>query len=106
MSEKPEPVFTRKLQRPIKAHGEELNEISFREPTSADISRYGNPVKFNLFGDTSDISFYEEKMTAMLATLAAVNPGAIEAMTTQDWTSCAWGVVPFFLPTVARAAST
>lgn len=106
MTDKSETVFTRKLQRPITAHGETLEEISFREPTAADISRYGNPVRFNLFGDTSDISFYEDKMTAMLAQLSGVNPKAIESMSTQDWTSCAWGIAGFFLPVREKEAST
>ena len=100
-----EPVFKLALSRPIKAHGATIEEISFREPTGGDIARFGNPVIFNPFAGDTPV-FDADKMTAQLANLAAVNRGAIEELTSNDWTTCAWGVAGFFIPLPRKAAST
>lgn len=103
---KAEPVYTRRLNRAVQAHGEMIDEISFREPIAKDIVRYGLPVNFPIMIDPdAQVTFDEPKMTAMMAQLAAVPVSAIEAMTPGDWTSCAWGLAPFFVVTKQREDS-
>jgi hypothetical protein len=74
---------------------EQLDELTFREPTGADIIRFGNPVWINTAGE---IMFDERKMTAMMAQLSGVLYPLLEAMHPQDWNSCAYRLRRFFLP--------
>jgi hypothetical protein len=74
---------------------EQLEELSFREPTGADIIRLGNPVWINTSGE---IMFDERKMTMMMAQLSGVLYPLLEAMHPQDWNSCAYRLRRFFLP--------
>ena len=89
--------ITVKLQRkPIKGNrGEELTQLTFREPTGADIVRIGNPVFITTAGE---IMFDERKMTAMMAQLSGVCPPLLDFMHPQDWNSCAYRLRRFFLP--------
>jgi hypothetical protein len=74
---------------------EQLEQLTFREPTGADILRVGNPVWINTAGE---IMFDERKMTAMMAQLSGVLYPLLEAMHPQDWNSCAYRLRRFFLP--------
>jgi hypothetical protein len=74
---------------------EELDHLSFREPTGSDIIRIGNPVWINVAGE---IMFDERKMMMMMAQLSGVLAPLLEAMHPQDWNSCAYRLRRFFLP--------
>jgi hypothetical protein len=74
---------------------EQLEQLTFREPTGADILRVGNPVWINTVGE---IMFDERKMTGMMAQLSGVLYPLLEAMHPQDWNSCAYRLRRFFLP--------
>jgi hypothetical protein len=74
---------------------EQVDQLSFREPTGADIIRHGNPVWINTAGE---IMFDERKMTMMMAQLSGVLYPLLEAMHPQDWNSCAYRLRRFFLP--------
>lgn len=91
-----------KLSFPIEANGETLNEISFREPTAADIELCGNPVclDWSHSGPTaSPKPYFDAKvMTHMMSVLAAVPPSSIRKMKTRDWNTAAWGLAGFFMP--------
>lgn len=86
------------LTRPVPAHGEEIAELSFREPTGGDIARCGNPVKFNFSADPPEISFDEAKMAKMLSLLAGVPESSIARLTAADWMTSAYSVAGFFFP--------
>lgn len=84
------------LKKPIRNNrGEEIKEVSLREPRAGDINRYGNPVRFNKDGD---IVHDERKMTYMIAALSGVLPPFIEEMHPRDWNTCAYKLTRFFLP--------
>ncbi|HWJ72594.1 MAG TPA: phage tail assembly protein [Kaistia sp.] len=89
------------LSKAIPAHGEDIKELAFREPTGGDITRCGNPVKFNLASADPEPSFDEVKMTAMMAALAGVPPSSIAVLTSRDWMTCAWMLSDFFAPDLA-----
>ncbi len=78
--------------------GEEVKQLTMREPRAGDINRYGNPVRVN--GD-GEIIIEERKMTYMIAALANILPPFIETMDTRDWNSCAYRIRGFFLPELA-----
>lgn len=89
-----------KLRKSVIANGEEVNELSFREPTGADIEEVGNPVilKGMLMGEDPNVTFDAKSMTQMLARLAVVPPSTIRQMHPRDWTTAAYLMVRFFMP--------
>jgi len=88
-----------KLRKPIIANGDEVNELTFREPTAADIERVGNPVNVDMIsGDTPKLTFEAKSMTQMMALLATVPPSAIRQMHPRDWNTAAWSLASFFMP--------
>jgi hypothetical protein len=90
------PIVVKLIYKPIRSNrGEEVTEISLREPRAGDINRYGNPIRVNQDGD---ILIDERKMTYMIAALANILPPFIEDMDTRDWNSCAYRLRRFFLP--------
>lgn len=87
------------LRKPIQANGEEVSELTFREPTGGDIERAGNPVIVDVFsGDTVKITFDEKKMVQMMSRLAEIPPSSVRMMHPKDWNSIAWQLVHFFTP--------
>ena len=100
-----EPIYVHPLSKPIQAHGEEIRELRFRDPTGRDIRLCGNPVEVALGGDSPDIGFDEKKMTAMMSALAEVPPSTIDALPASEWTAIAWALTPFFLPSQPGTSS-
>lgn len=87
------------LRKPVIANGEEVSELTFREPTAGDIERVGNPVLLDFMsGDTPKATFDAKAMTQMMSQLAAVPPSAIRAMHPRDWNTAAWSLASFFMP--------
>jgi hypothetical protein len=77
---------------------EPITELTFREPTGADINRYGNPVRIDQWGD---VIIEERKMSMMISSLSGVAPPFIDALDPRDWASCAYRLRGFFLPNPA-----
>ncbi len=87
------------LRKSVIANGDEVKELTFREPTGADIERVGNPVNIDMLsGDTPKITFDSKAMTQMMALLATVPPSTIRQMHPRDWNSAAWQLAHFFTP--------
>lgn len=87
------------LRKSVIAHGDEVKELTFREPTGGDISAVGNPVLIDMFGgETPKISFDTKIMKAMMSRLAAVPPSTIDQLHPRDWNSAAWSLAGFFVP--------
>ena len=79
--------------------GDEVDELTFREPTGADIERIGNPINIDMMsGDTPKVTFDTKIMTQMMSVLAAVPPSTIRKMNTRDWNTAAWSLTSFFMP--------
>jgi Phage tail assembly chaperone proteins, E, or 41 or 14 len=93
------PITVKLLHKPIRNNkGDSVRELVFREPTGADINRYGNPVRINQEGD---IVIDERKMSFMMAALAGILPPFLEGMDPRDWNSAAYRLRGFFLPEAA-----
>jgi hypothetical protein len=90
------PIIVKMLYKPIRNNrGEDVREVSLREPRAGDINRYGNPIRVNQDGD---VLIDERKMTYMIAALSNILPPFIEEMDPRDWNSCAYRLRRFFLP--------
>lgn len=90
------PVVIKLLRKPVRNGKNELvHELTFREPTGRDITRYGNPVSIDQNGD---VMINEQKMTLIISGLSGVLLPFIEAMDPRDWNSCAYRLRGFFLP--------
>ena len=89
-----------KLRKSIIANGDEVMELTFREPTGADIERVGNPVNVNPWPNDGGpkMSFDSKSMTQMMALLATVPPSTIRQMHPKDWNTAAWALANFFMP--------
>lgn len=88
-----------KLRKSVIANGDEVNELTFREPTAADIERVGNPINIDMLsGDMPKITFEAKSMTQMMALLATVPPSTIRQMHPKDWNTAAWSLANFFMP--------
>lgn len=87
-----------KLRKPVIANGDEVSELTFREPTAGDIERVGNPVHLEMAGEHFKPVFETKSMTQMLALLASVPPSTIRQMHPKDWNNAAWAIGNFFTP--------
>jgi Phage tail assembly chaperone proteins, E, or 41 or 14 len=84
--------FRFKLSAPVMAHGEEVTELTFREPTGADIVNDGNPIRW-------DMTINEAVMEKHMSTLATVPPSTIKQLKAKDWQIIAFELGGrFFLP--------
>jgi hypothetical protein len=93
------PMIIKLLYKPTRNNrGEDVKEVSLREPRAGDINRYGNPIRVNQDGD---VIIDERKMTYMIAALSGILPPFIEEMDPRDWCSCAYRLRRFFLPNPA-----
>lgn len=90
------PIIVKMMYRPIRNNrGEDIREVSLREPRAGDINRYGNPIRVNQEGD---VIIDERKMSYMIAALSGILPPFIDEMDPRDWNSCAYRLRRFFLP--------
>ena len=90
------PVKVKLMHKAIRGpRGEMVKELSFREPTGADINRYGNPCTVDQYGD---VVILDRKMTVMIAALSGILQPFIEMMDPRDWNSCAYRLRGFFIP--------
>ena len=87
-----------KLRKSVIANGDEVMELSFREPTAGDIERVGNPVIIDPFAEPVKYTFDSKSMTQMMSLLAVVPPSTIRQMHPRDWNNAAWALITFFTP--------
>jgi hypothetical protein len=74
---------------------DEIDEVVFREPTGADINRYGSPIRMNPDG-MFDIN--DRAMAMVMAALSGINLPFLERMDPRDWNSCAYRLKLYFQP--------
>jgi hypothetical protein len=92
------PIKVRLIHKPTRdAKNQPTSELSFREPTGADINRYGNPVRLD---NSFEVIIDERKMSLMMSALAGIHYPFIEALDPRDWASCAYRLRGFFVPSM------
>jgi len=86
-----------KLSKPIKAHGEEITEITLREPAVEDVLELGHP--FLVVQDDSSKSAVELRpkvIAEYVVRLAKVPMSTVKMMTIKDLFACQAAVMGFF----------
>jgi hypothetical protein len=93
-------IMNHKLAVPIRAHGEDIEELRWREPTAGDIERAGNPIilEFREDEDYPRMRFDERKMSAMIGLLTSIPPSSVKLISAGDWQSIAFKLSRFFMP--------
>ena len=84
-----------KLSRPIKAHGEEVTELSIRRPTTQE-ARAIKLLPYSL-GETGHPVADLEVAAKYLAVCAAIPAGSVNELDLSDLNTLAWMIVGFFL---------
>lgn len=90
--------YVYRLTRPIPVEGEEVKEITLREPTTLDVVEAGNPCSLDPATNPPTIRFDERKQAAMISRLANIPPSSVHRMSPKDFTAIGWIVADFFLP--------
>lgn len=85
-----------KLPYKVQAHGEEVDTLTFREPTGSDIVSNGNPVRV---GEDSSWVMDSPSMERHMSALAAVPPSTIKQLKAKEWNGIAFMLFyRFFTP--------
>ena len=86
------------LRKKVIANGEEVEELTFREPTGGDIERIGCPIVLSIFESQPKPVYDASVMTMMMAHLAVVPPSTIRQLDPRDWQNAAMMLFHFFVP--------
>jgi hypothetical protein len=89
---------TIKLSRTIKAHGEEIDEVTLREPATKDLMEIGLPMLIitGADGQGTGIEIRQPVIARYISRLAAIPMGSVESMTIKDFSVCSAAVMGFF----------
>lgn len=80
------------LKKAIQAHGEEVNSLTFREPSTEDIIACGYPFRL------SDGQAYPEAgpIAKYIGRLAGIPPSSVRQLGPEDFQSCLTVIIGFF----------
>lgn len=85
------------LSRAVTAYGEEVKELTFREPTGKEVRKIGSPLLFDAEGnpdfDMDRVGRYVEVLST-----PPLPPSAVDKISAADWLPLAAAIVPFFVP--------
>lgn len=86
------------LSKPIKAHGDEVSEISLREPTTKDIIELGLPTLIipGADGQSTGVEIRQPVVARYISRLAAIPMGSVESLSVKDFSLCTAAVMGFF----------
>ena len=86
------------LSKPIKAHGDEVSEISMREPTTKDIIELGLPTLIipGADGQSTGVEIRQPVVARYISRLAAIPMGSVESLAVKDFSLCTAAVMSFF----------
>ena len=90
------PIIT--LVKPITAHGEEIDHITLRVPTTADLIELGQPMRLIPGDGTSDAAI-DVRMNVVanyVARLATIPLSSVKAMSLADFGKATQAVLGFF----------
>ena len=96
---------THTLSAPIQAHGETLNELTLRRPTTQEV----RAIKMlpYVLGESNQPVAEVEVAAKYIAVCAGIPPGSVNQLDLADLNNLAWAVAGFFLtPASAPPAET
>jgi len=95
---KPDGPLEFKLSKPILSFGKQIDTLTLRKPTGADLIRIGNPVIFTPHVDPPRVEHDMARVIAMVAKLSGVPSTSLETLDPADLVGLAWAISPFFMP--------
>ena len=85
------------LSKPITAHGEQIQELTLREPTIKDVRKLGLPYLIHTDGSGgSSVEIRADTILNYASTLAAVPPSSIDQLALADFSPLQAAVMGFF----------
>ena len=91
-------MTTVSLSKPIKAHGDDVSEITLREPTTKDVIEIGLPTLIipGDDGQSTGVEIRQKVVARYISRLAAIPMGSVEALSLSDFSLCTAAVMGFF----------
>lgn len=86
------------LSKPIKAHGEEVDQITLREPITKDVIELGLPtlIVAGPGGKSVGVELRQDVLSRYVSRLAKIPMSSVEAMSLSDFSACTAVVMGFF----------
>lgn len=86
------------LRRPVKAHGDEVGELTLREPTTKDIMEIGLPTLLVPSGDGQavGVEIRQKVVGRFISRLAQIPMSSVESLHPADFSRCSAVVMGFF----------
>lgn len=86
------------LSKAIKAHGEDVEELTFREPTTEDVIELGLPTLIipGADGQSTGVEIRQPVVARYVSRLAAIPMGSVKALSLKDFSLCTAAVMGFF----------
>ena len=86
------------LNKPVKAHGEEVSELILREPVTKDVIELGLPTLIvpGADGKSVGIELRQGVISRYVSRLAQIPMSSVEALSLSDFSACSAVVMGFF----------
>lgn len=86
------------LKHPVTAHGEEVSELTLREPTTKDIMEIGLPTLIvpSTDGSSVGVEIRQKVVGRYVSRLAQIPMSSVEALKPGDFARCSAAVMGFF----------
>jgi hypothetical protein len=86
------------LSRAVKAHGDEVSELTLREPTTKDVIELGLPTLIipGADGNSAGVEIRQQVIARYIMRLAAIPLGSVESLSLGDFAACTAAVMGFF----------
>ena len=86
-----------KLSEPIQAHGEEVSELTLREPTTEDVIKFGQPfLVIPRDGGDTGVEIRMNIIARYVSELAAIPMSSVKKLSRNDFSACQAAVMGFF----------
>lgn len=91
-------TITLKLTKPITAHGEEVSELTLRQPTTKEVIEIGLPTLLipSVDGESVGIELRQKVVARYISRLASIPMGAVESLSLGDHSAASAVVMSFF----------
>lgn len=89
---------TVKLSKPITAHGEEVTQITLREPTAEDVMQVGSPQLLipSADGESVGIEIRGKVIGQYISRLGSIPLSSVKSLPIGDFTRCQGEIMNFF----------
>lgn len=85
-----------KLSKPLEAHGEQVTELTLREPTTADVIDNGQPFLVIPTDDEPAIEIRTKVIARYISLLAGIPLSSVKELSIGDFSKCQGMVMGFF----------